>query len=308
MNWFHAGFGLNARVKTRLGLLSCFLVVACAEGSGGVTRMVGGVRYEGRFVNPEAYAAFLLGVEREAQGDYPGAVAAYLEAHAEDPDSPEIWARIGAVRCISSAPQTAVSAAQSAFDHGLKANPEYFGTYLERARCRARSHDPSRALPDAIAAVARRPEDEAANLLVAELLQSLGRRAEARAFLEAFQSYRAGSPRFRQALERARQPKPGTPPSPVASAASSGHSGAFAELRAGHPENARQRAELELRADPTNSDAWVAALVACDALHDDLCFEATLKSLGTPHLLPSNTALSYLQELLTRRTGTPIVF
>ena len=48
--------------------------VACAEGASGVTRMANGVRYEGRFINPEAYAAYAVGIEHEARGEFGKAI------------------------------------------------------------------------------------------------------------------------------------------------------------------------------------------------------------------------------------------
>jgi len=277
--------------------------------STGVTRMVDGVRYQGRFVNPEAYAAYLLGVEREAQSEFSEALAAYLEALAEDPDSPEIWARIGAVRCFSSEPQKGPAAARASFERGLKTDPAYSGNYFERARCAERARDFPSALRDATAAVARQPEDESANLLVARLLQALGQSAQARAWLEAYRSYHAATLATERALASARSPgasraaakSNGAPASPA-------RSGAFAELGSGRTERARQRAQLELDADPSNSDAWIATLVACDALHDEPCFEATISRLQTPSLAPSSTALGYLRELLARRAGVPLGF
>jgi tetratricopeptide (TPR) repeat protein len=285
-----------------VALLCLCSLAACTEGSGGVTRMAGGVRYEGRFVNPEAYAAYLLGVEREAHADYPGALSAYQEAHAEDPDSPEVWARLGAVRCAASAPERGPAAASTAFQRGLANDPEYYGNYLERARCAERARDLGAALMDATAAVARRPDDEPANLLVARLLQALGRSAEARAWLEAFQSYHAESSTLSRALDAARRAggAPSAPPPPSTDA--------FAELRCGRAERARAQAQSELDADPTNSDAWIAALVACDALRDEVCFEQALGSLKSPSLMPSQTALGYLRELITRRAGAQLTF
>ena len=300
----------------RWGLASLSLALAsalcagCAVGSSSVTRMSGGVRYEGRFINPEAYAAYLLGVEREARGELSGALTAYLEAHAEDPDSPEIWARIGAVRCFSSQPKDGPAASRASFERGLKVDPDYYGNYLERARCAERARDYRAALPDATAAVARRPDDEPSNLLVARLRQALGQNSEARAWLEAYRSYHSSTIATERALASARGPAPLTVQAAANSgaAASAARSGAFAELRSGRNERARQQAQTELEADPTNSDAWIATLVACDALHDDACFEATIGRLQTPSLSPSSTALGYLRELLSRRTGAKVVF
>ena len=305
---------LRERPKTwRLVLLALALTstVGCAPGSNGVTRMADGVRYEGRFVNPEAYAAYLLGVEREAHGALDEALAAYLEAHAEDPDSPEIWARIGAVRCFSSEPQRGPAAARGAFERGLTSDASYYGIYLERARCNERAGNFPGALPDATAAVARNPDDESANLLVARLLRVLGRAAEARTWLEAFRSYHVATVATERALDTAR----GTAPSRGAATGSSGQatassarSDAFAELRSGRAELARQQAQTELEADPSNADAWIATLVACDALHDDQCFEEAMNRLRAPSLAPSSTALGYLRELLARRAGVPVSF
>jgi len=290
--------------------LSFALCISCAAGSSGVTRMAGGVRYEGRFISPEAYAAYLLGVQREARGQFSPALAAYLEAQAEDPDSPEIWARIGAVRCFSSKPADGPAAARTAFERGLKIDPAYYGTYFERGRCAERAGAFTKALPDATAAIARSPEDEPANLLVARVLQALGRHAEARGWLEAYRSYHSATIATDRALDSARAPAPNTVTAAANSsaAAAAARSGAFAALRSGRTERAREQAEIELEADPTNSDAWIATLVACDALHDDPCFEATISRLRTPSLSPSGTALGYLRELLARRTGAPVSF
>ena len=289
--------------------ITAALCVSCGAGSGGVTRMAGGIRYEGRFINPEAYAAFLLGVEHEARGEFSDALSAYLDAHTEDPDSPEIWARIGAARCFSSEPKAGPGAGRAAFERGLRTDPAYYGNYLERARCAERAGDFPNALTDATAAVARCPEDEPANLLVARVLQALGRSAEARAWLEAYRSYHAAtlatdraldSARYRASSKELNVPERAAPPP--------ARSGAFAELRSGRTERARQQAQIELEADPTNSDAWIATLVACDALRDDACFEAAIGRLRTPSLSPSSTALGYLRELLARRAGVPVSF
>ena len=290
-----------------LGLLAaCLATVACSEGSGGVTRMANGVRYEGRFIDPEAYAAYIIGVEHEARGEFGTAVTSYLEARAEDPESPEIWARIGAAQCFGASAQGGPAAAAKAFQNGLRLDPDYYGNYFERARCEERAKIFDAGLSDATAAVARRPGDEPANLLVARLMQALGRTADARLWLEAFQSFRDTSPAMKRALDSARDPTSASSPKSSAASHALARSVAFAELSAGKPEIARQHAEIELGADPTNSDAWIATLVACDALRDDVCFDSTLESLKSPNIAPSDTAVAFLSELLARRTGVRI--
>jgi tetratricopeptide (TPR) repeat protein len=298
---------LLTKALTLAPLFSCWVCAGCAVGSGSVTRMADGVRYEGRFINAEAYAAYLQGVEQEARGKLEEALGAYLEAHAEDPDSPEIWARIGAVRCFASEPEAGPAAARAAFERGLKIDPSYHNNYFERARCAERARDFASALRDASAAVACRPEDEPANLLVARALHALGQHAEARAWLEAYRSYHPATGATERALESAR----GLPANQAAThgtASSPARSGAFDELRSGRTERARKQAQIELEADPSNADAWIATLVACDALHDEACFDAAINRLQTPSLSPSVTALGYLRELLSRRAGVPVSF
>jgi tetratricopeptide (TPR) repeat protein len=266
--------------------------------------MADGVRYEGRFVNPEAYAAYLMGVEHEAHGAYQAALSSYLEAHAEDPDGAEIWARIGAVRCAASTPERGPVAARGAFERGIRNDPNYFGSYLERARCAERARAFPAALADAEAAVALRPSEEAASLLVARLLQAMGRPAEARVWLEGYEAYRLPSAATSRALEASRRGVVKAASSPDALT----RSAAFADLESGRLERARIQAQRELDADPTNADAWIASLVVCDALRDAQCFDAALTRLKAPSLLPSPRALGYLRDLLGRRTGARGLF
>jgi tetratricopeptide (TPR) repeat protein len=267
--------------------------------------MANGVRYEGRFIDPEAYAAYALGIEHETRGEYAKAVTWYLEARAEDPESPEIWARIGAAQCFGVAAESGSAASAKAFANGIRLDPSYYGNYFERARCAERAKLFESGLTDATAAVARRPGDEPANLLVARLMQALGRTADARLWLEAFQSFRDTSPAMSRALDAARDPASVTVLKKDVGSATA-RSVAFAELRTGQLEVARQHAQIELGADPTNSDAWIATLVACDALRDNVCFDAALESLKSPSIAPSETGLAFLTELLNRRVGARI--
>ena len=288
----------------RLTWLSLLLCLGCAEGASGVTRMADGVRYEGRFISPEAYSAYAMGIEYETRGELAKALTWYSEARAEDPESPEIWARIGASECFAAEATRGPSVAARAFDNGIRLDPEYYGNYFERARCAERARSFAAGLLDATAAVARRPGDEPANLLVARLLLALGRSADARAWLEAFASYHELSPAMKRALEAARKPPNPTPQARAKTAPlAATRSAAFTELRAGKLEAARHQAETELGADPTNSDAWIALLCACDTLRDEVCFDHALERLQSPSLAASETALAFLSELLARRTG-----
>jgi tetratricopeptide (TPR) repeat protein len=75
------------------------LGLACCVPAPAVERAYGDHSVDGRYVEPSAYAAFLRGALAEASGDAKGALASYEAATNEDPRSPEIWTRIGALRC-----------------------------------------------------------------------------------------------------------------------------------------------------------------------------------------------------------------
>jgi hypothetical protein len=72
--------------------------IACAPLTP-VERAYGGRVVEGEAIEPQAYAAFLRGAMAEADGDLPGALAEYERAAHLDPDSAEIWTRIGDATC-----------------------------------------------------------------------------------------------------------------------------------------------------------------------------------------------------------------
>src|SRR4051794_25201128 len=74
------------------------LAAGCATANP-VTLMVGGQHIQGRFVQDAAYAAYLKGVVLETRGQNDAAMAAYVEAIRHDPESAELWTRLGALRC-----------------------------------------------------------------------------------------------------------------------------------------------------------------------------------------------------------------
>jgi tetratricopeptide (TPR) repeat protein len=304
-----------------LRLLTCALLcaslVACFEGEEPVIRVSRGVPYEGRFISPEAYAAYARGAEWEAQGDLPRALDAYRKAHALDGESAEIWARIGRMQCLLATPAAGVEAARVAFQKALTLDGDCPSAFYERALCAERRSNLADALADARHAVDGKPDDEAANLLVARLLLALGQPAQARAWLESFRAFsptRAGT----RALDDLRRGSTARL-DPVVERLNAGddagalHAAARETLRPsalallaarhGRAQLARAQAELELDADPSNADAWVAALAACDMLGDAACFSERIEQLRSPTLELSPLASTLLAELLVRRTG-----
>jgi len=97
-----------------------------------VARVYDGHVVEGGIVLPEQYAAFLRGAMAEEQGDLSAALHAYESAEEMDPSDPEIWTRIGAVRCQKDARD---ERARAAISRALELDPEYAGAWTARARC-----------------------------------------------------------------------------------------------------------------------------------------------------------------------------
>ena len=64
----------------RLSSIALLLLVAACGSEPRVARVYDGKLVEGRFVSPDAYAAFLRGVLAEESGDLKGATAAYAQA------------------------------------------------------------------------------------------------------------------------------------------------------------------------------------------------------------------------------------
>src|SRR5689334_899395 len=88
------------RRSRALAAVCLFSALGCR--SENVVRLFDGHEVEGRWVSPEAYAAFATAALEEAQGNRKAAVEAYERAVAEDPDNALAWSRIGALHCTTS--------------------------------------------------------------------------------------------------------------------------------------------------------------------------------------------------------------
>lgn len=103
-----------------------------------VSRLYDGRAIEGRYVESDAYAALLRGAIAEATGDARGALASYDRAARSDPHSPELDARIGAVRCALD-PHDA--RADEAIRDALRADASYAPAWEAEASCAAARGD-----------------------------------------------------------------------------------------------------------------------------------------------------------------------
>lgn len=163
----------------RRGFLFGSAVLAALFGAGctnpTVVRVVDGREVAGRFVSPRAYALYARGADAEAAGELERARLEYLAALDADGQSPEIWARVGAVTCSLGR----VEEAREAFDKGLQTGGEEYATlYRERALCTlargVEKESKEEALADAKRAFELDPMSEEAALLLARAADAAG--------------------------------------------------------------------------------------------------------------------------------------
>lgn len=160
-------------------VLVALALAGCAPST--VTRRIDGVLVEGRFIHPAAYAAFGVAAAAEARGDDAEAALYLARALESDEDSPELWTRLGAVRCRV-APRNAATdaAAEEAFVRAEALDPTYAPLFLERARCEQTHARPQTALVAAERALALDPENPEVAATHADALAAAGRLEDAR--------------------------------------------------------------------------------------------------------------------------------
>ncbi len=145
---------------------SSLLAIACAvtalagvtgcPGEPRVVRVYDGHIVQGRYVPPEAYAAFLRGALAEAAGDLKNAAVAYGVAADVDDDDPEVFARLGEVRCKLDPRDTN---ADRAFSRALHNDATYAAALAASSRCAALRGKTSEALELARRAAAQDPQN-----------------------------------------------------------------------------------------------------------------------------------------------------
>lgn len=165
-------------------VLVALALPGCAPST--VTRRIEGALVEGRFVHPAAYAAFAVGAAAEARGDDGEAALYFARALESDEDSPELWTRLGAVRCRVRPRDAASDAAtDDAFRRAEALDPSYAPLFLERARCERARGRPAAALAAAERALALDPESLEVATAHADALAAAGRADDARHALAA---------------------------------------------------------------------------------------------------------------------------
>jgi hypothetical protein len=129
-----------------------------------VQRVYDGDVIVGAFVEPEAYASVLRGAIAEAGGHWPDALQAYEDAASRAPRSPEVWTRIGDVRCQANPRDRG---ADEAIDEALSLDPQYARAWAARARCAQARGDDAGAKAAATRAAEIDPAADGSNVLLA---------------------------------------------------------------------------------------------------------------------------------------------
>jgi tetratricopeptide (TPR) repeat protein len=304
-----------------------------------VTRVADGLQYDARAVSGDAYAAYARASVLEAAGDDEHALAAYGRAEREDPHSPEIAARVGAVACrlARARDDDLGKRADSSFARALELDPHSATAWIELARCANRRGDSARALEAALRGVDADAGSVRAALLVAELVEQASDFDRARAWLDAlvvrepdsrdawlalaaFAERRADLGRrirAEQGLSRLGL-KAGNRRS-LAHALTHGRledarsvalelrigAGELAvrAVQAGRLDAASTQAELVLGANPDDADAWIAAVAAADLQRNLDGLRSALGTAPEQASAPSPAALELLGELLDRMVG-----
>jgi tetratricopeptide (TPR) repeat protein len=284
----------------------CSVSIASGCARENVVRIFDGREVHGRWVSPEAYAAFTEAALQEARGNRGAAVAAYERAIAEDPENAAAWGRIGALRCTE-----APAAADRAFSRAEALDSELEAPWMARAECALERRDAQGAVSHSLRAAALAPDDDEASLLVATALERSGDALAARRWRRALalgselpeEAYAAKRAKSSDALERAFQ---GDTAELERAAIAARIGSAELSLRAvqhGRTDLANRFSSLVLEADPASSDARIAALSSADLEKDQDSFNRLSKNVPRLCTPPSALGAVLMEALIGRRLG-----
>lgn len=291
----------------------------CAGHPGSVTRVVDGRVNEGRFVSHVSYGAYASAVLLEAQGDFEAAEAAYREALRFDAKSPQLWTRLGSVRCASGKP-----GADSDFAEAEQLSPDFALLWYERGVCDLRQGRKPSALEQALTALALDPQHLPTTKLIADCFVALGRPKQALRYLDALVALHPHLPlaaHWRESLRAALgSPEPGSAELSAVDRAIVAHEPELARQRAlelglgeaelaargallGNAAQALEQAALVRAADPADGTAWATELAAADLLRQEAAFDRALTALAEEPVTPSPLGRILFADLLQRRVG-----
>jgi tetratricopeptide (TPR) repeat protein len=333
------------RSRDRLLAILLALVAAACTTSATVTRAVDGRLVRVRYIEQEAYAAYLNAAILENRGDLDAAEAAYGEAIGRDPKSAEIWTRIGVVRCKKIKLGREGASPWDAFRRADEIDPEMEESATARARCHLDLGEIHPALAAARKAVALDPNRMEPAALLALILERAGQIDSARLWMDGLALREPGSVEAQTAMidfatrtgDRSRRIAAaeargqlrregfveadgsrrratigeidealvhGNVSAARGLASAAGVGAAALALRAtaiGQTAFASEQAEIAADADPSDSDARIAAAVAADLARDDVALAKAVTGLATGMTAPSPLGRALLLELVERR-------
>jgi tetratricopeptide (TPR) repeat protein len=310
----------------RVVALGALFVAAACNPNEAVVRVVNGHEVPGRFIVPEAYAAYLEGVLAESRGDFALARAEYERANIEDPNSAEIWARLGAVLCTREH-----ASADAAFARAEALGPATEDGPLAHAECALTRGDAAVAVTEGLRAAELAPNDVEASLVLSRAYEKRGNVVAARQWLRALELRThpgigrsslppGGAPQVEAAMAPAPTAKGETnPPSRLDAALVENDLErakrlavrervptselALRAIRSGRVEFAEATANRALGAEPGSTDARIAALAGADFSHDERSFDDLVKRLPKARTEPTDLGARVMSELLLRRLG-----
>lgn len=280
------------------------------------TRIVNGHTLEGRPIEPEGYALYLTAQLSEQQGALHRARKLYLDAARLDPQSPELWTRVGALGC-----RLKLAHADTEIERALNLDRWYAPAWVARARCELFRGKLDLALRYARAAQVADPDDFETTLVLVDVYQAKGKRGLAVTQLQAFLLRQPGSRQAQTQLQHLSEQKPPTPPDPTPQNADPTMTEAIlageltrasaraTELRMHQSEVARlalslnrpvlanQHMALVLNAAPHDSALRALALLSAHRAHDQATFQ---RLLALPPWFTScdSACASYLDQVL----------
>lgn len=311
----------------------------CAFTAGSVTRIADGVEHEQAAVSTEAYAYYARGVVLEEQGDLRTALTQFRAALVEDPGSAEVHARVGSVECklAQGDGDSHAERADEEFERAFTLDASSSAAWSLAARCAAHRKRFPDALEKARKAASFDPDSVELSLRVVEYAERCGDLTVARAWLdgllarkpdshEALRAALAFAERHGDAARRVRAERELAAHGFATKSEHDLHAAlrradldearsaairlrlspgalALAAARESTASAAASQAALVLSADPNDSDAWVAALVAADLEGDRAEIERLLRESPTEPSRPNPLALELLAALLERLAG-----
>ncbi|MBN2194214.1 MAG: tetratricopeptide repeat protein [Polyangiaceae bacterium] len=315
------------------------VLMGCAGSTGSVTRRVDGVLVRTRRVDERALAVYARARQADVRGQRDEALAEYARVLELDPESSEAWTRVGALRCerdwqgaraafaraealAPGSPELARArawcelglgdgeAALRAAREAISVEPESVEGSLVYARALAATGDLATAQRWLEALVLRAPSAQRGWVALQDLATrtgdvALARRAEAGGAVAGVELRpNPRRERARTAVDVALMAHALADARAVAVAA--GISEARLALRAlalGRPEVAAEAANVAFTADSTDSEAWIAALVAASIGSDRGRLEALATELEPAASRPGPVAVALFAELLDREVG-----